>query len=229
MWYRSWVETRWRVVLMLLVNGFFGALLADDPADGGVWRSRFNSVLPMIFAMNGIVLAGSGVASQMSQKPGQTVHTSMLFLLSLPITRRRLVLVRQAVGAIATLGVVLVTLFGYALAVPELRANVTLHECVAYLACVLPVVLTAYAVSALLATVLDQLWQTYAALAVVSAVLGGIPQSRVWRVVTEGVHTASTASVSPMWMAIGLSLICCMAISAALVVVAVGVVNRKQF
>jgi|GEM_PF-3109459 len=229
MWHRAWIETRWKVVLMLLVNGLIGALLIDDPASGAVWRQRFGTVLPMIFCVNGIVLAGSGVASQVSQKPGQTVHTSMLFLLSLPITRRRLVLVRQATGALAAMGVVLTTLIGYAVAAPELRAVVSPGIALAYVASVLPVVLVAYAVSALLATVLDQLWQTYAAMAVVGSVLGGVPPSRLWRVVVEAVSPLTSRQLTDIWTTIGAAGLVCILFSAMLSFTAVGVVQRKQF
>ena len=56
---------------MALVNAAIGALLLDDVVSGGVWVRRLSGTLPMLFAMNAVVLASAGVATQISQRPGR--------------------------------------------------------------------------------------------------------------------------------------------------------------
>jgi len=224
MWYKSWVEVRWRLVLMALLNTFIAALLLDDTVPAAVWRNRLIGNLPIVFAMNAIVLAGSGIASQLSQRPGQLVHPSMMFLLSLPITRSRIVLVRQAVGAIASLVLLFATMAVYVIAAPEIRELITLSSGALFLACITSVLLVAYAVSALLSTVLDQLWQTYGALALIAAVLGGFPAARFWTVVL-----APAELVTRHWMPVSIGITTCATLTAAMVVISVRTVQRKQF
>ena len=227
MWYKSWVEVRWRLVLMALLNTFIAALLLDDTAPAAVWRNRLIGNLPIIFAMNAIVLAGSGIASQLSQRPGQIVHPSMMFLLSLPISRKRIVLVRQAVGVIAAIGLMLATSVVYLIGAPELRDVLTIGKGAVFLGCITCVVLTAYAASALLSTVLDQLWQTYGAMGLVAIVLGGFPKARFWSVLLP--TSASTNSALTPWATIATGVLACVVLTMAMLLLSVRIVQRKQF
>ncbi len=113
MWRHAWRDVRWKLALMAIVNTAISALFLDDAVAGGVWIRRLSTTMPMLFAMNAIVLANAGVATQVSQRPGQVVHSSMLFLLSLPLSRKRLVLVREATGMVAALSLMLLTLGAY--------------------------------------------------------------------------------------------------------------------
>lgn len=230
MWYRAWLEVRWRLVLMALLNSFVGALLLDDRVSSEVWLRRLSGNLPIVFAMNAIVLAGSGVASQLSQRPGQLVHPSMMFLLSLPITRAKLVMVRQAVGALASLALLLVTLGVFFVAAPELRqALPTSADAALLIVCVGFVTMAAYSVSALLSTFLDQLWQTYGAMAIVAVVLGAFPGARFWNSVVQNSSAATTSLGGAFWAPIIVGLTACTVVCAAMVFTSVRVVRAKQF
>lgn len=85
MWRKSWWECRFRVYLclvlglFLVLNGLFVIVGAVKPADA--W-------------------AGSGINSQSMWGLFHGFHPSMFFLLSLPMSRRRALLTRSAVGAI---------------------------------------------------------------------------------------------------------------------------------
>lgn len=226
MWYKSWVEVRWRLVLMALLNTFIAALLLDDRVPAAVWRNRLIGNLPIIFAMNAIVLAGSGIASQLSQRPGQVVHPSMMFLLSLPIARSRIVLVRQAVGAIASLVLLFATMGVYLIAAPELRELFTIKAGALFIACVASALLTAYAASALLSTMLDQLWQTYGAMALVAAVLAGFPAARFWSVLLPAV---SADPFTMPWAPVVVGALSCASLTAVMVWLSIRIVQRKQF
>ncbi|MEO7996590.1 MAG: hypothetical protein ABI852_04050 [Gemmatimonadaceae bacterium] len=227
MWYKSWVEVRWRLVLMTLLNAFFGAVLLDDAVSADVWRHRLSGNLPMIFAMNAIVLAGSGVASQLSQRPGQLVHPSMMFLLSLPITRSRLVLVRQAVGAMSVCALMLATTIVFCAVAPGIREIFSPASALLFLICIAGVVFTVYAISALLSTVLDQLWQTYGALAIVAGIFGAFPRARFWSILLEQFNATNVPPT--VWTQVFIGLLTCAALTFSLVFASVRVVQRKQF
>ncbi|MEO7358971.1 MAG: hypothetical protein ABI120_01490 [Gemmatimonadaceae bacterium] len=229
MWYRAWLEVRWRLVLMALLNTFIGALLLDDPVSAEVWLRRLGGNLPVVFAMNAIVLAGSGVASQLSQRPGQLVHPSMMFLLSLPITRARLVLVRESVGALAALALMMLTFGAFFVLAPELRVALPVSAAAVFIACVGMVVLTAYSISALLSTFLDQLWQTYGAMALVALVLGVFPRARFWDSTLRHATDAVTVATSVSWIPVVIGVVACVCLCGATIAASVRVVQRKQF
>ena len=109
MWQLAWLDVRWRMVLMAVANSALLLLFLDDAVSGEVWMRRLDS-LPLVFCMNAIVLAGAGIPTHVSQRPRAEPHASVLYILSLPISRQRLVLVREAVGLLATWLIVIVTL-----------------------------------------------------------------------------------------------------------------------
>lgn len=218
MWGYAWRDVRWKLVLMAIVNTGISSLLLDDAVSSAVWMRRLNSPMPMLFAMNAIVLAGVGVTTQISQRPGQVVHSSMLFVLSLPVSRRRLVLVRELVGMLAAVCLMLVTVGAYWLLSDSLRHAITPFTAMQYLVCVTATMCVAYALSAAFATILDQLWQTYASLGVLALMLWGVPQTRIW-----------TAAVDDTPGGIALPVTLALTTAAALIWTSVRVVERKQF
>lgn len=219
MWRYAWRDVRWKVALMAIVNTAISSLFLDDTVSGDIWIRRLSTTLPMLFAMNAIVLANAGVATQISQRPGQVVHSSMLFLLSLPIARSRLVLVREATGAIAALLLMLLTLGVYWALTVELRAALTSLQAVQFVLCVASFMLFAYSVSAAFSTVLDQLWQTYASLGLISVLVWMVPHARFW----AGATAPEGASLVILGSAV------CLVLAGALIWLSVRVVNDKQF
>ncbi|MEP6762956.1 MAG: hypothetical protein ABJB66_01535 [Gemmatimonadaceae bacterium] len=225
MWYKSWLEVRWRLVLMTLVNTFIVALLVDDAVPFAAWERRLIGNLPFLFAMNGIVLAGSGLVSQISQRPGQVMHSSMMFILSLPITRQRLVLVREAIGALGSLVLVYLTLAAFWLAAPALRDGVSAQQAALYVISISTLVLAAYAVSAVLSALLDQLWQTYAAMGVLAVVFGAMPSARFW----AAIFTHPAVGAANALNAVAVGSLASTLVAAGLVFLSVQIVQRKQF
>ncbi|MEP6781578.1 MAG: hypothetical protein ABJC26_16890 [Gemmatimonadaceae bacterium] len=225
MWYRSWLEVRWRLVLMTLVNAFIVTLLLDDPVPFAAWEHRLSGNLPFLFAMNAIVLAGCGLASQISQRPGQVVHSSMMFILSLPITRKKLVLVREAVGALGSLALVYLTFFAFWLGAPSLREGISAEAITLYLVSVTAFVLVAYAVSAMLSAVLDQLWQTYGAMAALALAFGAIPTARFW----TSVFAEPSGDARGALMVVTIGSLASILVATGLVFLSVQIVQRKQF
>jgi len=110
LWFKAWLETRWRfaflVGLILLVWLSLEWITATGvhtsvPA-ARLWMGiQLGSVLLYIFTA--IYLAGSGINSQTLYAATTGFHGSMLFTLSLPISRRRLLFARAGLGALLTL------------------------------------------------------------------------------------------------------------------------------
>jgi hypothetical protein len=219
MWRHAWRDVRWKLALMAIVNTAISAVFLDDAVAGGVWIRRLSATIPMLFAMNAIVLASAGIATQVSQRPGQVVHSSMLFLLSLPLSRKRLVLVREATGVVAALSLMLLTLGAYWLLTDELQGAMTAMQAVRFVLAVASFMLLAYSVSAVFSTVLDQLWQTYAALGLVSVAFWAIPDARFW----------GHAFLPDGTTRVILGITACVLLSVVLVWCSVRVVERKQF
>ncbi|MGP8174692.1 MAG: hypothetical protein ACLP7O_09120 [Terracidiphilus sp.] len=116
------------------------------------------SVLLYIFAA--IFLAGSGVNSQTTYAATSGFHGSMLFTLSLPVSRRRLLLVRAGLGAFLT-GVLVAVMAGYTLF--QRPGGARAFDALEYIARAIACTMAVYALSVLLACVLDEMWQFYAA------------------------------------------------------------------
>ena len=219
MWQLAWLDVRWRIVLMAVANSALLLLFLDDAVPGDVWMRRLDA-LPLVFCMNAIVLAGAGIPTNVSQRPRAEPHASVLYILSLPISRRRLVLVREAVGLLATWLIVTITLLVVWSAAASLRSDLPVAHFAEYVLCVLAAAAVAFGVSAVFATVLDQLWQTYASLAVVAVVVKALPITRIWR------H-ALRQDGAPWTVTVGL--LVAVVIAAVLAAVSVRIVERKQF
>jgi hypothetical protein len=169
LWYKAWLETRWRFVFMLgsalmvwLAPQWlpsFGFRLPPGVPASRIWMAvHLGSVLLYIVAAS--FLAGSGVNTQTTYAATSGFHGSMLFTLSLPVSRRRLLLVRAGLGAVQT-GVLVAIMAGYTLL--QRPGGASAVEAAEYIARAIACTMAVYALSVLLACVLDEMWQFYAA------------------------------------------------------------------
>lgn len=226
MWRKAWLETRWKLVLMTLLDAAILTLFIDDGVTAAAWAARLEGPLPLILLVNAVVLGGAGINTQPAFRPGQSLHGSMLYTLSLPITRRRLVLVRATVGilcATALLAAVLLSLWLIAPGVRELAATAGTVRVVAYVAQILAAVAVASSVSALFATRLDDIWHTYAALAVVVTTVFGVPAVRFWT------GTLATGVGAPPALSTGAAILLAAALTAGILALAVKSVRHREF
>ncbi len=217
MWYPAWIEVRWRVVLLLALNLGIGALLLDDVVPPAVWIRRLDGALPFAFILSAVMLASAGINTRTSFRPGQSVEGAMLYTLSLPISRRRLVLVRSAVGAVASLALIVAGLAGLWLLAPAVRVALPVPILARYLLAIVAVAGAGFALSTALAAVLDQLWQTYGSLGIVAAVLFLVPEARIWR---SSLSLGDSSAVAFGGVLVG---------AAALIWLAVKLVERRDF
>jgi hypothetical protein len=160
LWYKAWLETRWRFtfligsILVVWLMLLWLPSLSSVPASRQWVGLQLGSVLLYMFAA--IYLAGGGINSQTLYAVTSGFHGSMLFTLSLPVSRRRLLFVRAGLGAILTCSLV-VCMAGYIL---FRRAEpVGALQSLAYIARAVVCTMAVYALSVLLACVLDEMWQ----------------------------------------------------------------------
>jgi hypothetical protein len=169
LWFKAWLETRWRFVFMLgsIVMVWlapqwlpsFGIRLPPGVPASRLWMAiHLGSVILYIVAAN--FLAGSGVNSQTTYAATSGFHGSMLFTLSLPVSRRRLLMVRAGLGALQT-SVLVAIMAGYT--VTQQPGGASVFEALEYIARAIVCTMAVYALSVLMACVLDEMWQFYVA------------------------------------------------------------------
>jgi ABC-2 type transport system permease protein len=156
LWYKAWLETRWRFIFsigaMLLL--FLPGPLLDAPPER-LWRGiQLGGVL--LYCFTAVFLAGAGINSQTSYAAMPGFHGSMLFTLSLPVSRRRLFFVRAGLGAIETC-IFVAMMAGVAL--HWTPGGTSVAQVFAYEARAIVCTMAVYALSALLACILDEMWQ----------------------------------------------------------------------
>jgi hypothetical protein len=163
LWYKAWLETRWRFAFLvgsILLVWLAPMWITATGVQPGVPPSKqwmgiqLGSVLLYIFTA--IYLAGSGINSQTLYATTSGFHGSMLFTLSFPVSRRRLLFARAGLGAVLTC-ILVVIMAGYIL---HLRPEATSAlQALVYLTRVIVCTMAIYAFSVLLACVLDEMWQ----------------------------------------------------------------------
>jgi hypothetical protein len=234
LWYKAWLETRWRFcfvagsILFAWAAPLWAPLFHLRPPAGipasRLWLAvHMASVLLYIFAA--IFLAGSGINSQTTYAATSGFHPSMLFTLSLPVSRRRLLLVRAGLGALQT-GVLVAIMAAYTLfARPEAT---TAPQFLTYLARAIVCTMAIYALSTLLACVFDEMWQFYGAF--LSCIAAFLLQYRIsvlsWLSPFRGMSLISYPITGPMpWASVIFSLV----LTAVLLYASMLIVQRKEY
>ena len=231
LWYKSWLETRVRLVFLIAVLGFM--LFVEHS------RQQSNAVSPgkgvvtalvMMTLINVVVvsavLGGAGIATQPSLAVQRGTHGSTLYTVSLPVSRLRLLLVRTVLGWIEATGIVTLFCAGLWLFVPWLQAAMTGVEMVKYLAALLACGSVFYCVAVLLGSFLEDQWRawgtmfTAAALAYASKNLHLPAFADVFR----GMALPVTAHTMP-WSTMAFSL----GMAAALLVATKEIVQRREY
>jgi hypothetical protein len=225
LWYKAWLETRWRFVFTIgwmMLPWLAIPLLGVNPER--LWRSlELESVLLYCFAA--LFLAGAGINSQTFYAATAGYHGSMLYTLSLPVSRRRLFFVRAGLGAVETCALVVMTVGMTLFWRPETTsASQVFRYGIRALVCTMAV----YALSALLACVLDEMWQFMGACLCLGAVF--LIQFRSTTVSQlsplRGMNLLSYPLTAPMpWAPVVASVVC----TGVLVYTSVLVLQRKEY
>lgn len=161
LWYKGWLETRFRLLVAL---GFSASTLAYAYSSGVHALAGVKALLggvAILVAMLCGMLAGAGVATQPALQATKGLHGSMMFTLSLPVSRLHLLVVRAALGWLEIVSGIAVLCFGMWALFPVLRATTTAAEMLEYAGVLITCASGPYFISVLLATFLDDLWRLY--------------------------------------------------------------------
>jgi ABC-type transport system involved in multi-copper enzyme maturation permease subunit len=199
LWYKSWLELRFRLVCVLLVlfsQACFGWFAAREIAAGearatkiltatgsgamqGLAQQEAAAFASGMFLMavaiapvTALILAGAGMNTQTSYGMTPGFHGSMLYTLSLPVTRRQLLWTRAGLGALfygiyLVLSVVVLVLVSPLGGVP-----VSFQNAIPYLPGLLAGSSFYYGLSVLLTAVFDEFWSSIAGFFIIGLASG---------------------------------------------------------
>jgi len=248
LWYRSWLETRWRfvigLVLLLLsaagavisypevvrllpladtvrVSGEIGRRIRESAAlahdyRGYIWSQWIREELCQMGTLFAVLLGTGGLLAQ----------RSMLFTLSLPVSRRRVIGVRAAAG----LGQLLILLLLPPLLIPLLSPSIgqsyRIGDVLAYVACAFVAASVFFSLAFLLSTLFADVWRPLL-IALGVAMLIGIAEQLGWR---DGLFAVMSAE---SWFRSGalpwIGLLVCAALSTAMQYAAAANIARRDF
>lgn len=252
LWYKAWLETRWRFVVGMALLMCFGALVVlthplleqmkveipNLPGnlgeqlreafalmasyEGYVWSQWFGKNLLQFWTLFAVLLGAGGLATEASRG-------TALWTLSLPVTRRRLLGVRAGVGAAELLALAIVpTLLVWALS-PLVGQRYSLADALAYALMTFAAGMFFYGLALLLSTLFgDQLKPILVGMAV-SIAMGAVTLfSR--RLAGYSVYNVMSgqkyfAEGVPPWA----GLTACLALAALMFYASLRVLERRDF
>lgn len=169
LWYKAWLETRWRALFLLTIILFVVAQIHSHSKTANATVTLLHG-LEFIWIVNAMSLAGSGIRTDSPFRVLKGIQGSMYFTLSLPMSRLRLLATRAAFGLFEIAAVIIIGCCIAGLAAPELRAQVTLADAIGYAVATFLSCSAVFGISTMFATFLDQQWQIFASM---FAIFGG--------------------------------------------------------
>ena len=162
LWYRGWLETRGRLLFVLIMNLVI-LLPVFGPAHGnapGALRLLTGTIAAFTAVLAG-VLAGNGIRTEPSFRPIRGVHASAAFTLSMPVSRLRLYTTRTAVGWLEASLAILLFSMGAWIAFPVLQHASSGAEMLRYALVLILCNTGIYGAAALLASWLEDVWRVW--------------------------------------------------------------------
>jgi hypothetical protein len=159
LWYKGWLETRFRLLVALGIVGVVLVTLYSNGLKGGIFALLGGAVFG-VGLLSGL-LAGAGITTQPAVQATKGLHGSMFFTLSLPVSRSRLLAVRAGLGWLEMAGGIGMLCGGIWALFPMLRATTTAAEMLEYAGVLIICASGLYFISVLLATFLDDQWRMY--------------------------------------------------------------------
>jgi hypothetical protein len=166
LWYKAWLETRLRVLLLIAVNLFVMFQIYSHATSKLTAPGLLNS-LEFMWAVIPLTLAGSGIRPEAPFRAMKGIQGSMYYTLSLPVSRLRLFAVRSGCGALEFLGIIVLTSCLAAAAIPSVRTQISLNDGLGYALTIFLCGAAGFGISTMFATFLDQQWQGFASMFVV--------------------------------------------------------------
>jgi hypothetical protein len=164
LWYKGWLETRFRVLfqlgIFLFIMGLFSRTMSPRPMSHVQVEALLNSFTIYMLIIPAM-LAGAGIKTQPILRSTRGLHGSMYFTLSLPVSRLRLLATRAGLGILETVGILATSSFVAWLMFPVLRGHLTGSDLFAYWVTASICISAFYSLSVLFATFWDDLWQIW--------------------------------------------------------------------
>lgn len=165
LWYKSWLETRVRLVFILAFMGFillvqYSTQHAAHPGDKGASMAFVTMTFINVVVVSAI-FGGAGIATQPSLSAQRGIHGSTLYTVSLPVSRRRLLLVRAGLGGMESVAVITLFCAGLWFALPWLRVAMAGFQMLEYLVALLACGSIFYCVAVLLGSFLEDQWRVW--------------------------------------------------------------------
>jgi hypothetical protein len=159
LWYKGWLETRYRLALVLAVVAFMFITQSYGGSKVDVRVVFFTAGTSMWLIC--VFVAAAGIATQQSLQAAKGLHGSTLFTLTLPVSRFRLLAVRASLGWLEMAGGIggICCLLWFLF--PVIRGRTTPREMVEYAAVLMVCGSAFYCITVLLATFLDDLWRVW--------------------------------------------------------------------
>jgi hypothetical protein len=230
LWYKGWLETRFRLVFILAFMGFillvqYSTQHAAHPGNKGV-ATAFVTMTFINVVVVGAIFGGAGIATQPALSGQRGIHGSTLFTVSLPVSRLRLLLVRAGLGGMESVAVMSLFCAGLWFALPWLRVAMTGFQMVEYLVALLACGSVFYCVAVLLGSFLDDQWRVWGTMLV--AGLFAFASTRLhlpaFADIFRGITQLLTTHAMP-WSAMAFSL----ALAAALLVATARIVRTREY
>jgi hypothetical protein len=227
-WYRAFLETRGRFCLALAMLTFMA--LVFSPRDATKIANSFldsaAANTPLLWGMFAIMMAGAGINTQTSFSRRHGVHGSIFYTLSLPVSRRKLLLTRAAVGYAASFLLAIAACLIFWIASPGLRTLVTLDDLLTYATSLFVGTSVFYSFSVLLAIFLDEVWQFYASAALCMAALMIRPFAGTDWDIFRLVGAKSIPAIDGIWWP---GFLGCLLLSGFVLLAAVRLVERREY
>lgn len=169
LWFKGWLETRFRIFLPLFMGAWvlFATHSSTMRQRGIIANVQYS--MPVIVMMFFIFLAGAGIMTQSPFRTTKGLHGSMMFTVSLPVSRFRLVAVRAAIGwleAACLVGLLYGCMWQLS---PALRSIATPMEMLEQAGVLIVCGSAIYFLSVVLATFLDDQWRIWGTMIAVAA------------------------------------------------------------
>jgi hypothetical protein len=207
-----------------------GKMMAHSGTPGKssvAWQLTLN-FLWMLWPMIAVMSAGAGINTQTFTGAVHRAHPSMLFTLSLPVSRRRLLAVRAAAGAMETVFLICFTCILLWCISPILRRQTGVTGICRYMITTAIAASVFYCLSVLYATFLDETWQFNACFITIGAILTLrlLPVSSPVSVVIRSLSNIPALVTGDLpWP----SLLLCLFVSVSLFSAAMRVVERRRY
>jgi hypothetical protein len=160
LWYKGWLETRFKLCLVLVFMSLLMILVHSASGKAGIAAALSFSV-PAYMVMICALLAGAGIATQPGISATKGLHGSTLFTLALPVSRLRLLAIRSGIGWLEGAGVMALVCAGIWVLSPVVRSSASAGEMLEYWMALVACTSALYFISVLLATFLDDQWRVW--------------------------------------------------------------------